>query len=151
MSLRSLLKNTKGLSTRKLPVRSPKSRFSLNTQRQMAKLMAPFNKRAFGRATGYQNQVNSLSGALGPTSGAFWKDTLSTTGPAYTLGAQPLYYAPAQGVYVTSADVPAAQGSVNFSNFGFGRRRRSRRRSRRSRRRSRRSRRRRSRRYRKHR
>ena len=51
---------------------------------------------------------------------------LSTSGPAYSLGAQPLYYAPVQGVYVTSADVPAAQGSVNFSNFGFGRRRRRR-------------------------
>lgn len=99
--------------------------------------------RGFGSSTPYQNQVNSLPGALGPSSSAFWKNTLKTTGPAFSLGAQPLYYAPVQGVYVTSADVPAAQGSVNFSNFGFGRRRR---RSRRSRRRSRRSRRRRSRR-----
>jgi len=86
-------------------------------------------------ATAYQRQVNSLPGGLGPSSDAFWKNTYKTTGPAYSLGAQPLYYAPAQGIYVTSADTPAAQGSVNFSNFGFGRRRRSR--SRKSRRRSR--------------
>ena len=86
---------------------------------------------AFGRRfghgpTAYQNKVNALQGALGPASSAFWANTLKTSGPGYSLGAQPLYYAPAQGFYVTSADVPAAQGSVNFSSFGFGRRRRSR-------------------------
>ena len=87
----------------------------------------PFKKH-FG-STNYQNQLNSLPGAIGPASSAFWANTLKTNGPAYSLGAQPLYYAPQQGFYVTSADIPAAQGSVNFSSFGFGshRRRRSRR------------------------
>ena len=79
-----------------------------------------------GKPTHYQRQVNSLTGALGPSSSAFWKNTFSLHGPAYSLGAQPLYYAPEQGVYITAADVPAANGSVNFSNFatkkGFGRR-----------------------------
>lgn len=97
--------------------------------------------------TAYQGQVNSLPGALGPASSASWNNTFKLSGPAYSLGAQPLYYAPSKGFYVTSADTPAANGSVDFSNFGFGRKRRSRTRSRRhkksrrSRRRSRRSRR----------
>ena len=86
-------------------------------------------------ATPYQRDVNRLPGALGPTSPATWKNTMKLTGPAYSMAAAPLYYDPSKGFYVTSADIPAANGSVNFSNFGFGRRRRSRRtrRSRRSR------------------
>jgi hypothetical protein len=71
------------------------------------------------KPTAYQNNVNSLPGALGPTNGAFWNNSMTTTGPAYTLGAQPLYYSPVYGKYITSADTPAAQGSVSF---GFGRR-----------------------------
>ena len=86
------------------------------------------------KPTHYQNQVNSLTGALGPKQPAFWKNTYKMTGPAYSMGSQPLYYAPSKGFYVTSADVPAANYSVDFSNFGFGRKRRSVRRRRRSRR-----------------
>jgi hypothetical protein len=93
-------------------------------------------RRFFGsKPTMYQNKVNALTGALGPSQPAFWKNNFKLTGPAYSLAAQPLYYAPAKGFYVTSADVPASMGSVNFSNFGFGKpRRRSRRKSRKSRR-----------------
>ena len=71
----------------------------------------------FGMPTHYQSQVNSLTGALGPKQPAFWKNTYKLTGPAYSLASQPLYYAPSKGFYVTSADVPAANYSVNFSNF----------------------------------
>ena len=81
----------------------------------------------FGHQTAYQQKVNSLAGALGPSQPAFWKNTYKLTGPAYNLSAQPLYFAPSKGFYVTSADVPAANYSVDFSNFGFGRKRRSRR------------------------
>lgn len=66
-------------------------------------------------STAYQNKVNSLEGALGPTNGAFWPDTMSTTGNPYSLGAQPLYYSPVYGKYITSYSTPAAQGSVSFS------------------------------------
>ncbi len=75
------------------------------------------NIHKFGKSTKYQRQVNSGTGRLGPTSSALWKNTYKLTGPAYSLGAQPLYYAPERGYYVTSADVPAANGSVDFSNF----------------------------------
>jgi hypothetical protein len=91
--------------------------------------------RYFGsKPTMYQHKVNSLPGALGPASSAMWKNTYKMTGPAYSLASAPLYYAPTKGFYVTSADVPAANYSVDFSNFGFGYKRRSRRGSRRSRR-----------------
>ena len=87
--------------------------------------------RRFGsKPTYYQSQVNSLTGALGPKQPAFWNNTFKMTGPAYSMASQPLYYAPSKGFYVTSADVPAANYSVDFSNFGFGRKRRNRRRSR---------------------
>lgn len=66
-------------------------------------------------STAYQNNVNSLSGALGPTNGAYWPDTMSTAGNPYSLSAQPLYYSPVYGKYITSYISPASQGSINFS------------------------------------
>jgi hypothetical protein len=105
-------------------------RFSNRFKKYSRRLSDPFGKyqknmktRNFGSpSTRYQAQVNT-GGRLGPASSAFWNNTLSLKGPAYSMAAQPLYYAPSKGVYVTSADVPAAMGSVNFSNFGFGRKR----------------------------
>lgn len=78
-------------------------------------------------ATNYQKQVNSLTGALGPKTPAVWRNTMKLSGPAYGLSSQPLYYAPSKGYYVTSADLPASMGSVNFSS-AFGRRRMTKRR-----------------------
>jgi hypothetical protein len=75
----------------------------------------------YNKTTMYQNKLNSLTGALGPMNSAYWPDTATTNGPAYTLGAQPLYYSPVYGKYITSASTPAAQGSVSFA---FGKKRR---------------------------
>jgi hypothetical protein len=66
--------------------------------------------------TGYQKQVNSLVGAMGPSGNANWNGTTTTTGPVYSLGAQPLYYSTASGEYKTSVDSPADTGSVSFSH-----------------------------------
>ncbi len=116
----------------------PRTKKELSKQKSMNKRWV---SRMFGKSTIYQNKVNALTGAMGPQQPAFWKNNYKLTGPAYSLGAQPLYYAPRQGFYVTSADIPAAQGSVNFSDFrGFGRRRRNRRSHKGSRKRSRRNR-----------
>lgn len=97
-----------------------------------------FSKRRFSRRfgeTAYQKQVNSLTGAMGPTRGAFWRSYTTTTGNPTSLAAQPLYYNPKIGEYVTSfvkASGPASidiypNGTVNFSSGGgskFGKRRR---------------------------
>ena len=87
-------------------------------------------------STKYQNQVNNLTGALGPTRGAFWNSYTTTTGNPTSLSAQPLYYNPAIGEYVTSYSKNAAPDSISFKNTGtvnfsssFGRRRKSKRRN----------------------
>jgi hypothetical protein len=69
--------------------------------------------------TNYQNQVNDLTGAMGPTNPALWNNTYKLTGPAYELSSQPMYFSPEKGYYVTSADLPASIGSASFS---FGKR-----------------------------
>ena len=73
----------------------------------------------------YQQQVNSLPGALGPNTEAYWLNTTTTTGAPYSLGAQPLYFSPSLGKYVTSFD---NMSSVDFSSFGKRRKRTSRKR-----------------------
>jgi len=70
----------------------------------------------------YQQQVNSLPGALGPNTEAYWLNTTTTTGAPYSLGAQPLYFSPSLGKYVTSFD---NMSSVDFSSFGKRRKRKS--------------------------
>lgn len=108
-------------------------RWSSMTKKKNKKLLG-YKYLGFGsKPTMYQHKVNALTGALGPANSAFWKNTYKMTGPAYSLASQPLYYAPSKGVYVTSADMPAANYSVDFSNFGFGRPRRNSRKSRRGR------------------
>ncbi len=111
--------------------------------------MHKYNRRKRFGQTAYQGKVNTLTGAMGPTRGAFWNSYTTTTGNPSTLGAQPLYYNPAIGEYVTSnaqASGPASiniypAGTVNFSSGGssggskFGKRRKSRRRRKRSKRR----------------
>lgn len=66
----------------------------------------------------YQHQVNSLTGSLGPTTVANWNSTTTTTGAPYSLGAQPLYFSPSLGKYVTSYD---NMSTVDFSSFGRSR------------------------------
>jgi hypothetical protein len=68
----------------------------------------------------YQSTVNSLTGAMGPTTTANWNNGYTLTGPAYSLGSQPLYFSPSRGMYVTSSDLPASMASVSFA---FGKRR----------------------------
>lgn len=95
----------------------------------------------------YQKKVNALTGAMGPTTTAYWPKMTHSKGTNYAaLAAQPLYYNPAIGQYVTSYDqispTNIALGTVNFSGGHggrkFGKRRRVRRKSsRRSRRKSR--------------
>ncbi len=79
----------------------------------------------------YQHKLNSgLTGALGPASAAYWPSTTTTTGKPYGLAAQPLYFSPSLGKYVTSPSLPAYKGSIDFSSFKrtnyFGRRKRRR-------------------------
>lgn len=71
----------------------------------------------------YQNRVNSLVGALGPTSVANWNNTGTTSGYPWLLSAHPMYYSPVTGKYITSYDSSVAQGSVSFS---YGKTRKSR-------------------------
>jgi hypothetical protein len=103
-----------------------------------------FSRRKFG-STEYQNKVNSETGSLGPTTEAVWKNTGTTTGAPYKLGAQPMYFNPQNGLYVTSFSQGAgpqsisfkSKGSMNLSS-GFGRRKSKRKSKRKSRRKSRR-------------
>ena len=63
----------------------------------------------------YQTRVNSLPGALGPTDVANWNNTGNTSGYPWLLSAQPLYYSPVYGKYITSYDSSAGQGTASFS------------------------------------
>ncbi len=72
---------------------------------------------------GYQQQVNNMVGALGPTTSAMWNNDMRTTGQPYDLSAQPLYYSPVYGKYVTTSDSNAAKGSADFSSLKFGKKR----------------------------
>jgi hypothetical protein len=63
----------------------------------------------------YQNKVNGLVGAMGPSSTAVWNNSGSTSGYPWLLSAQPMYYSPVTGKYITSYDSSAGQGSVSFS------------------------------------
>jgi len=73
--------------------------------------------RRFGQ-TKYQAQVNDLTGAMGPTRGAFWNSYTTTTGAPFDLGAQPLYYDPALGQYVTSNAMASGPASINIYPAG---------------------------------
>lgn len=68
-------------------------------------------------ATEYQRQVNAETGNLGPKAAAEWKNTGTTEGAIYSLGATPLFYSPTQQKYVTAFESNAAPASVSF-NFG---------------------------------
>jgi hypothetical protein len=72
----------------------------------------------------YQNKVNNLVGAMGPSGTATWNNTGSTTGAPWLLSAQPMYYSPVTGKYITSYDsLASSQGSASFS---YGKSRKSR-------------------------
>lgn len=74
--------------------------------------------RRFGKGpSAYQDQVNALTGNMGPKSTAYWKDTGSTTGKPWDLGAQPLYFSPSAGKYVTSFEQNAAPQSIAFESL----------------------------------
>ena len=70
----------------------------------------------------YQNELNDgLTGALGPTNTAYWTNTDTTSGNPWSLGAQPLYYSPSAGYYVTSFDQNVApENIVAVSPDSFG-------------------------------
>jgi hypothetical protein len=74
------------------------------------------SSRKFGLATQYQNDVNDLTGAMGPKNPAFWKDVGSIVGDTASLAAQPLYYSPDLGSrYVTAFDQNASVMSQDFT------------------------------------
>ena len=89
--------------------------------------------------TDYQQQVNDLTGAMGPNNLANWKNTMTTTGDPWSMGAAPLYFSPSVGRYITSFEANAAPMSIAFQELpdsngvigswnpssGFGRRKRS--------------------------
>ncbi len=60
----------------------------------------------------YQQKVNKMVGAMGPTVSANWKNTMTTNGSMFDLAAHPLYYSPAIGKYVSSFE---PMGYVSFS------------------------------------
>ncbi len=68
----------------------------------------------------YQHKVNSLLGALGPTTTAYWKPMTSYSGNTWDLDRQPLYWSASAGKYITSYDMDASKSSVDFAS-GFGR------------------------------
>lgn len=73
----------------------------------------------------YQQQVNNMTGALGPTTQALWKNTTTTTGQPYNMDSHPLYYSPVYGKYVTTSESNAAKGSADFSSLNFGKKRKT--------------------------
>lgn len=100
------------------------------TRKSIRKMTKRFKKmsRRFGNThslntqapTSYQQEVNSLTGAMGPDNSALWKNTGSTTGNPWDMGAQPLYYSPSTGLYVTSYDQNAASSAVMQGPDSFG-------------------------------
>ena len=73
--------------------------------------------------TPYQQKVNDLTGGMGPTNSAFWLNTDSTTGNPFDLAAQPLYFSPSSGVYVTAFDSNQGvqgilEGPTSFGTLG---------------------------------
>ena len=112
------------------------------------KLRHRFGDLVTASPSNYQQQVNDLTGAMGPASGnlANWKNTMTTTGDPWNLGASPIYFSPSVGRYITSFESNAAPMSIAFeglpnsngvigswnpsSGFGHGRRRRRGKRSR---------------------
>jgi len=67
----------------------------------------------------YQQQVNDLTGAMGPVSGSLadWKNTMTTTGDPWSMNSQPLYYNSYLGKYVTSFEANAAPMSIAFEGL----------------------------------
>jgi hypothetical protein len=70
--------------------------------------------------TQYQKDVDNLTGALSPHTPAYWKDTSSTTGNPWNLGAQPLRLDLASGLYTTSFDSNAAPSGTLEGPSTFG-------------------------------
>jgi len=109
------------------------------------KLRHRFGDSVTASPSNYQQQVNDLTGAMGPASGnlANWKNTMTTTGDPWNLGASPIYFSPSVGRYITSFESNAAPMSIAFQGLpdsngvigswnpssGFGRRHRKRQRS----------------------
>jgi hypothetical protein len=58
--------------------------------------------------TDYQKTVNDLSGALGPTNGAYWSKVGDSVGDTASLSSQPLYYDVTTPRYVTAFDQMAS-------------------------------------------
>lgn len=75
-------------------------------------------RKRFGNGpSNYQMDVNNLTGAMGPTNTAFWAKDMATTGKPWLLSAQPLYYSPSIGRYVTSFEQNAAPMSVSVEKL----------------------------------
>lgn len=58
----------------------------------------------------HQKQVNSLKGALGPTTSTNWESDLTMTGEPYNLSSQPLVYSKNKYYSIT---VPKTSTSFN--------------------------------------
>jgi len=85
--------------------------------RRNRKLSHRFGDSSTASPSDYQQQVNDLTGAMGPTTLANWKNTMTTTGYPWTLGSQPLYYSPSVGKYITSFEANAAPTSISFEGL----------------------------------
>jgi hypothetical protein len=70
-------------------------------------------------AKNYKGDLGKLTGTLGPLGYAQWKNTTTTTGNPSDMAAQPLYFDPSIGKYVTSYSQNAEPNSISFSpNYG---------------------------------
>lgn len=80
---------------------------------QTCKISRKRSRRRFGN---YQSQVNDLTGAMGPTTTAFWPDLGPVKDP-WSMAAQPLYFSGPDQRYMISPDVNADKLSV--MSFGI--------------------------------
>jgi hypothetical protein len=134
-------RSTKKSRTRRRRSRSFGRRRKRSSKRRRSKRSKRSKRsRRFGSGPSlYQDQVNDLTGGMGPKNTAYWKNTGSTTGNPWNLGAAPLYFT-SDGKYETSFEQNAAPQSISFEalpeSYGvlgswnpssFGRRRRHRR------------------------
>ncbi len=77
--------------------------------------------------TNYQRKVNDLTGAMGPTTPAFWKNDVNIKGDPWKLSSQPLSYNTMLGIYETAQDQSAYLDSMDplsvprsYVSYGFG-------------------------------
>ena len=64
----------------------------------------------------YQNQVNSLTGAMGPTDSAFWPQSNSLLITPWSLNSAPLMYNTNTGLYETASDMSACKYNLAFGS-----------------------------------